>query len=168
MESKAVQKGVALPTKVDADSYNSLVRAAKLATIQLVESNFKITPEYFTKLEPSGRKRGFHCDIDNISIESDRRAFWAHLIWHTYVKLGKKFLFRLDCDYLCAYSAEFDQHANFDHVTEQNVTLFLERVGKVATYPYFRATASQFSWAANADLPMLPVLKSFPIRSAKK
>lgn len=156
------------PPKVDPDSYNSLVRAAKLVTIQLVESSFKVIPEYFSKASTQNKKRGFHCDLENITIDLEKGVFWTNFVWRTYVKDGRKTLFKLDCDYLCAYAAEELVPGSVAALEKRNVDLFLERIGKVATYPYFRAMASQYSWAANADLPMLPVLKSFPVSPPKK
>lgn len=154
--------------KINPESYNSLVRGAKLVTIQLVESKFKVIPEYFSKSDNQNKKRGFHCDLENISLSPGEGIFFANFVWHTYVKDGKKNLLELDCDYLCVYAAEELAPGSVAVLEKRNVDLFLERVGKVATYPYFRAMASQYSWAANADLPMLPVLKSFPVRPPKE
>ncbi len=44
--------------------------------------------------------------------------------------------------------------------SDEAVLVFVERVGKFATYPYFRAHCSQLSWESGADLPILPVIST--------
>lgn len=46
------------------------------------------------------------------------------------------------------------------HGTDSSaVEAFVGRVGPFTTFPYFRAFASQTSWASGAELPILPVLR---------
>jgi hypothetical protein len=46
--------------------------------------------------------------------------------------------------------------------SEDIIKMFIDHVGKTATYAYFRALFAQLDWSANLRSPPLPVLSFLP------
>jgi preprotein translocase subunit SecB len=72
--------------------------------------------------------------------------------WHVDVRKGKQKLVSVTATYSIIYR-------NVPRVEEEHAQAFLSRVGRFATYPYFRALVARLSAEANANLPILPVLR---------
>ncbi len=72
--------------------------------------------------------------------------------WDVTIKKGRKKLLVIEAVYLVVYQ-------NVPTVPEEPALAFLQKVGKFATYPYFRALVATLAAYARADIPILPVLK---------
>lgn len=140
------------------ERYNAIVDTAELGDIFLQTCVFDIQPEYFLarSLGKSGEgpkpKFRIYSSTEGVTFVSADGVVGANFIWQVKTKVGRKQLLKLRCVYVCYYSGLEGQD-------EEAAIAFLKRVGRFATYSYFRSYVSQISWASGADLPMLPVLR---------
>lgn len=137
--------------KVTAKEYNSIVSDANLASILLMESNFKLDTEYFSHKESA--KFEYVDELVNHVYGANVGVASGEFKWTITVKKGNKNLAKLQATYLVLYD-------NLEDKNEAAVRLFVERVAKFACYPYFRSHVSNMSWASNAALPLLPVISN--------
>lgn len=141
----------------DVAEYNGLVRDAELADIRLVDLKFNVKPEYFAGLrdEAEGKKaltRAFDSTISDLFHEEEARTIGGQFDWVTEVRSGKKKLLRIEARFLVVYG-------NVPEVSHEAKERYIQRVGRFATYPYFRSLVSQLAWESKAELPIMPVLK---------
>ncbi|TDK35212.1 hypothetical protein E2F50_13215 [Rhizobium deserti] len=141
----------------DVVEYNGLVRDAELIDIRLVDFKFNVKPQYFSALrdEAEGKKRlvrGFEGFMSDLFHEAEVGTLGGQFDWVTEVKVAKKRLLKIEARYLVVYG-------NVPEVSDEAKERYIQRVGKFATYPYFRSLVSQISWEAKAELPIMPVLK---------
>ena len=136
----------------DPEAYNVVARAAKLRHIALFQSHFTVESGYFSarRSENPPRPRyagefGTH-HFDASDGQAGCEWKWAITLTHE-----RKKLLSIEVVYLIAYDGLKD-------CDEQQVVRFLRRVGRFATYPYFRAHVSQLNWEARLDLPILPTI----------
>lgn len=139
----------------DAKAYNAVIGRALLRGIWLMESRFDMkpqaldgdapelrydvrTPEAEAVLEPSGALYGF------IEFSASARRKRQRIL-HVHAR------------YFVSYHVEGG--------CEQDIAeLFVQRVGRLAAYPYFRALAASLSGQAGVAMPPLPII-SFQPRS---
>lgn len=149
----------AVGTDVKPKEYNAVVRDAQLLDVVLNESYFKVEPEYVVSEESN---RSFHYKhnmrhhLDSVSILGKGRdggVVGADVVWDIRAKVGRKIGLKITAAYTVLYTG-LQEHS------DDAVMLFLERVAPVATYAYFRALVSQYNWAGEVDLPILPVYSS--------
>lgn len=150
----------------DPKAYNAVVKVAELGQIVLTECKFNITADYFKhrklgKSDRKGLKYSYGCNVNGLDFSPEQDAVGANFDWTLLAKSGRINVLKLYCSYVCFYSGVKDAN-------EAAAKAFAERVGKFATYPYFRAFASQISWASDADLPILSVLRESKRPSEKK
>jgi hypothetical protein len=134
----------------DHNAYKELTIAAQLRDIRLTNCEYAIKPEVFEALEDLenmvffGEPSGFHFDGETGLMVGNYR-------WTAEVKLGRKKVLKLVSEYLIAYTGL----SGFD---EDYVRFYFEKVGRFATYPYFRSNFSYHSSASGIMLPPLPSL----------
>lgn len=135
-------------------NYNRLVRQARLANLLLESVNFKISPEALgvnkglltrsiapkTNVLASGVADG-HCV--------------ANIVWEVTFRFKKRTIMKCTASYLISYEGVKD-------CSEETVKIFVEHVGKVATYAYFRSLFAQLDWASMTGSEPLPVLQLHP------
>ena len=145
--------------QVDPDTYNSIAKCARLLGIQLIESNFTVSPLYFE--ETSGKAPTL--DISDIHESFDEETGVATCIYEfeTFEKRGRKKAFSLKDKFVVYYRIDCE-------CDEMHATSFARRTGLMAIYPYFRAHLAQTSSLANADVPILPTIASMPVKSERK
>ncbi|ASP29929.1 hypothetical protein CHH26_06550 [Qipengyuania flava] len=145
--------------QVDPDTYNAVAKCARLLGIQLIESNFSVSPLFFE--ETSGKAPAI--DISDIHESFDEKTGVATCIYQleTFEKRGRKKAFSLKDKFVVYYRIDCE-------CDELHATSFARRTGLMAIYPYFRAHLAQTSSLANADVPILPTIASMPIKNAEK
>lgn len=134
------------------EAYNEVVESAELGDIRLVEMDFKVKPTYFEESERPKHRAKFNCNISNIAYDAESASLGGMIEWTVGIELGRKKLLSVKAVYIVIY----DSVPNVDQI---HIDAFFKKVGRFATYPYFRSAVSQLSWASRADLPTLPVLK---------
>ncbi len=141
-------------TDEQVEMFKKVSRSSNLRQISLIESAFKCElPVYFegkkeNNLEFSvgGELRFRHFDPN----EADGVVVYE---WEVLAKAGEDEAVKLNSTYVVSYDVPAD-------CDEKMVLMFLEQVGRIACYPYFRNQVSQKSWEANVELPILPVLST--------
>lgn len=144
-------------TPDDVQEYNNLVHEAELTDIRLVDLKFNAKPAYFAALrgENEGGKalvRAFDGKMSDIFYDKELSTLGGQFDWVTEVKVGGKKLLKVEARYLVVYG-------NVPSAPEKTRERYIQRVGKFATYPYYRALVSQISWESKTELPVMPVLK---------
>lgn len=132
------------------EDYKAVVNSAKLATINLVKCNFNIEEEYY--LETKAKKNTYSVKIHNGTYDDENGIAAGNFVWNLAVLSGRKKLLSLTADYLLVYE-------NIKDMKVDAVIAFVHKVGSFATYPYFRSHVSHMSWASNAELPIMPILR---------
>jgi hypothetical protein len=158
--STTVETEVAtVPTQADivqkrrAD-YNRLVRTARLANLLLEKVDFKISPEALG-IKETLLTRNLSPTTKVMSYGADDGTCVANVIWEVTFKYKSKIVVKCSASYLISYDGVKD-------CSQEVVTVFLEHVGKVATYAYFRALYAHLDWSANLHSQPLPVLQLQP------
>lgn len=136
--------------KFDNEVYSELTVAAILRDIKLIKNDYALKPSIFEALE----------DLDNMGFFGEPSGFFfrqeegvaiGNYKWTAEVKLGRKKVLKLVSEYLIAYSGL----ADFE---EDYVRFYFEKVGRFATYPYFRSGFSHHVSSSGIMLPPLPAL----------
>lgn len=134
--------------------YNKLVISARLLGLILEKVEFKILPDAVSA-DKSTLKRHFSPKTKIMSTGLDDGICVANITWDVGFKLKNKTVVKCVASYIISYAGVRD-------CTADGVTVFLENVGKVATYAYFRALYAQLDWSANLGSDPLPVIQFLP------
>lgn len=133
-------------------AYNDVVERAELSDIKLIDLNFKIKPVYFDPEVRDKAKRSFNVATSNFFYDEETLMLGGMFEWEVKAEAARKRIFVAKAVYLVVYD-------NVPNVGTVHSEAFLTRVGRFATYPYFRSLVSQVSWASGAEVPIMPVLK---------
>jgi hypothetical protein len=79
----------------------------------------------------------------------------ANIVWTIEIKQKRKRVVKCVASYIVLYGGIKD-------CPEDMVQMFVDHVGKTATYAYFRALYAHLDWSANLRSPPLPVLHIQP------
>lgn len=134
----------------DNDVYKELTIAARLQDIRLISCDYSIKPEVFETIEDV-ENMGFFGEPSGFHFDGETGVMIGHYRWTAEIKLGRKKVLKLVSEYLIAYtglSGFEDHYARF----------YFEKVGRFATYPYFRSDFSYHSSSSGIMLPPLPSL----------
>jgi hypothetical protein len=139
------------------EAYNAVVADAELSDIRLVSVDFRIRPEYYDlvrneKVKKLKLKRTFAGEFSNFSFDPKTKMLGGQFEWSISTVSARKKPLQVTVVYFIAYK-------NVPDVDITHSKAFISRVGRFATYPYFRALVSQLSWESKANLPTMPVLK---------
>lgn len=138
------------------EAYNAIVGAATLGDIKLVDLNFNVKTKYFD--ESKKAKASYDHEISEIHYDAESQTLGGMFSWRVTVEKGRSKALLVRAVYLVIYD-------NVPDVGAVHAEAYFRRVGRFATYPYFRTTVSQLSWASGAELPILPVLREPPRKS---
>ncbi len=141
--------------QIDPEMFNSIARCAKLLAIQLIESNFNISPGFFD--EDLEGKLNLEVTSLNESFDADRRVSTCIFQFENSQKKGRRKVFSLKDTFAVFYKIPIE-------CDEFHALAFVRRTGLLACYPYFRAHAAQTASLANAEMPILPTVASMPIK----
>ncbi len=146
------------PNKMDPQTYNSLVARANLRSIRMTVSKFEMKPEALD-LDPDAWQNNVTAGLLESFLESESGSLYGVLGFEVVCRQARRKVLSINATYLISYriDGECDQPA---------CELFVERVGKIATYPYFRALVASLTSQAGLIMRPLPVL-SFAPRSVE-
>lgn len=138
----------------DAEAYNEVARAAKLERIALYRSNFVVLPDYFGSMdEKNGPKPSYGSRFGTYYFDVESGRATCEWKWRINVREKRKRTLTIEVVYLLMYGGLKD-------FSEKNVVRYMRRVGRFASYPYFRAHVSQLNWEAGTNLPILPTIST--------
>jgi len=136
------------------NQYNKVVRLAKLSSLLLEKIDFKILPEALTA-KSSELKRDLNVKTKVMGYDSESGDCVASIVWSVEIKKKRKRVVKCGAGYIVVYQEIKD-------CPEDMVQMFIDHVGKTATYAYFRALYAHLDWSANLRSPPLPVLHIQP------
>jgi hypothetical protein len=135
-------------------NYNRLVRTARLASIILENVNFKILPEALG-VNKSLLKRNLGVSTKVMSDGLIDGTCVANITWTVQYKFKSRSIVKCTVSYIISYDG-------IENCSEETVGIFVENVGKVATYAYLRALYAHLDWSANLGSPPLPIVQFLP------
>jgi hypothetical protein len=140
-------------------AYNSVVAAARLSGIYLVSAKFDVEAHFFE--DSSSHDLEFGGEVHACEFDEQSTNAMGFFDWWVQAMAGDKVVLR----FAARYAARYD---GFNGKDTRAVRAFVERVGRFATYPYFRALAAQMSWESAAGLPPMPILREDTLATARK
>lgn len=139
---------------VDPAAYNALVGRAVLTNIRLSETRYDIKPDALSTDPATWRKEVRAEPVEVFADEESGRLLGSFLFELTCRHRRRKILF-CSARYLVSYRV----HGGCE---PEIGALFVERVGKVVVYPYFRATVAQLTAQSAVQMPPLPIISLAP------
>jgi hypothetical protein len=141
--------------------YNAVVDRAELASISLIEVNFKVRPEHFADGErsPAGKLR-YGIAVEEASFNAETGCGGVFLDCEAASRKGRKNSVQCKAKYFVGYR-------NMVGCDEAAAKAFMSRVGRFTCYPYFRSLLATLNWSADTQLPALPVLRE-PVPGYRK
>src|SRR5438876_4598470 len=141
-----------IPDKIK--QYNRAVRLAKLTSILLEKVDFKISPEALVA-DRSELKRELNVKTEILSYEAASGDCTASIVWTIAMMRKRKRVTKCTANYIVLYE-------EIKECTEDVIQMFIDNVGKTATYAYLRALYAHLDWSANLGSPPLPVIQFQP------
>jgi hypothetical protein len=134
--------------------YNKAVRLAKLSSILLEKINFQISPDAL-RGKQSEYQRELNVKTEILHYDAASGDCIANISWTITMKFKRKRVAKCVANYVVIYS-------EIKECPEDTVQMFIDHVGKTATYAYFRALYAHLDWSANLGSPPLPVVHFNP------
>lgn len=148
------------PHKADATAFNSVTGRTVLRGIRLTDTRFDMKPDALvTDGVWQNAMRGE--SIETFS-EPDTGRLYGIFLFEVVCRQRRKRVLSVTAHYVVSYQVA----GPFD---EEIGALFVERVGRVAAYPYFRALVANLVSQAGMQMPPLPIISAAPrnVTSAK-
>jgi len=150
------------------EDFNNVVKSARLARIFMTSSTFVSEPGYFDNEGSGSFEHNLDHNLTVIENDSEEGRIAAIFKWKIFVtdrvakdagehikgeSCGKADpVLSIEASYVIAYE-------QIEGGSEDAMKLFMEKVGRMATYPYFRSHVSHINGEAEANLPLLPILR---------
>jgi hypothetical protein len=134
--------------------YNKATRLAQLGSILLEKVDFQVSPAALGGGDPD-LKRELNVETEIMMYDSESGSCVARIRWTVVFRDKRKKVASSKANYVVVYR-------NLKGFPEDIIKMFIDHVGKTATYAYFRALFSQLDWSANLRSPPLPVLSFSP------
>jgi hypothetical protein len=152
VRTPAVQEGQSVENK--RANYNRLVRTARLRSIILDDVRFKIMPEALG-VNKALLKRDLNVSTRLMSSGLTDGTCVGNIIWRVQYRFQKRTTVKCTASYIISYDG-------IGNCSEETVAIFIDNVGKVATYAYLRALYAHLDWSANLGSPPLPIVQFLP------
>jgi preprotein translocase subunit SecB len=142
------------PHKVNAGAYNSVVERAVLGSIRLTECRFDMKPEAI-ELDPSTWRKDIRGDVAQVFVDTENGRLAGIFLFEVIFRYRRKRVLTVSAKYLVIYKVVGDIESEIGE-------LFVERVGRVVTYPYFRSVVATLTAQAGIQIPPLPIISLAP------
>jgi hypothetical protein len=143
--------------KPDAATYNAIIGRATLRGIWMTESRFDMKPQALSMGDEM--KHDIRSQSADAVVEAESGIVYGFIRFEASSRHKRQRLVNVSAQYFLSY--------HVDGGCEQDLAnLFIERVGRLAAYPYFRALAASLASQAGVQLPPLPIM-SFQPRSVE-
>lgn len=136
----------------DVEGYNTVVAKAELGFIRLKNLEFSVTDQYVPKSDATD-KRSYDVKMVGFVYSSEDGFAAGTFRWVVKITREKKVAVKTIATYEVLYTG-------IKELKEDNVRKYVQRIGKVGAYPYFRALMSHLDVEAGTRLPPLPVLRA--------
>jgi len=141
--------------KPESSEYNTIVNAATIEDVRLVESAFSVEPDYFADDDEVEREFSRGISESDVTYAKKENVLSASFEFAIEVQRDQAILLKCRARYIVFFSF-------IEEVDKEAAVFFAKRTGRNAAYPYFRQYVAAQSWASGAELPILPILKSGP------
>ena len=138
---------------VDAQVYNALIGRATQRGIYLTETRIDMTPQAL-ELDDGGLNHTIRPSDIEVTIETDG-VISGIVRFEAISRRKRRRVIYVSARYFVSYHVE----GGCDQAMAE---LFLDRVGKLAAYPYFRALVGSLVAQAGTRVPALPILTFQP------
>lgn len=156
MPAKKSVKKVAPKTAVQLDpsKYRTVLAQAELIDVKLTDLNFKVDPAFFAaSAKKSAEQREFSFRARSVSIDPSGTAIGV-FEGSLSARHERKVVLALSAEFVVVFDVK-------DVSYEAEIEAYVEQVGRLAAYPYYRQLVASTSNMANARLPTLPVIKEW-------
>jgi hypothetical protein len=120
-------------------------------SLLLERVEFKITPESLG-VNKALLSRDLIGKTEVMASGSDDGTCIANIVWNINIRFKKRVLIKCVASYIVTYEG-------MNGFTADVIQLFVDSVGKAATYAYFRAMYAHLDWSANLGSPPLPIMQ---------
>lgn len=136
----------------DQAKYAGVSQNAKLSELRLITVDYKVSTEaLFNSLHELNPKFSFEGTASAFDFSADDGRVFGVYEWVAAVKAGRKNAIRSKCSYFLIYSGLQEHDPEY-------VRLYFEKIGRFASYPYFRAQFASDVASSGVFLPPLPSL----------
>jgi hypothetical protein len=136
-------------------NFNRLVRQARLSNLLLESLTYKIHPEAIGGVNKALLTRSIAPKTTVMSSGVTDGHCVANIVWEVTFRFKRRTVMKCAASYIISYEGIRD-------CSEETITIFVEHVGKVATYAYFRSLYAQLDWASMSGSEPLPILQLHP------
>lgn len=135
------------------DIYYAVTRCAALRDICLVESAFSARVEEvrFAQINDDPLHNSFGEEPPDISFDKESGLAIGRFKWSVEIRRKREKLLRLKAQFIVVYSG-------LEKCESDYVYLYVHKVGRFASYPYFRSHFATQTASAGVMLPPLPAL----------
>jgi hypothetical protein len=142
------------PHKVNAGAYNNVVERALLKSIRLTETRFNMKPEAL-ELDLSVWPKDIRGEVEEVFFDRDNDRLAGIFVFEVIFRSRRKRVLVVSTKYLVTYKVVGDVETDIGE-------LFVERVGRVVAYPYFRSVVATLAAQAGLQMPPLPIISLAP------
>lgn len=139
---------------VDAKVYNAAVGNATLRGIWMTESRFDLNPQALETEPDVPLSHTLRTHKPEVSVDQDG-TIRGFVRFEAASRRRRKRVLHVSAKYFISYRVE-------GGCDQRMAELFMDRVGKLAAYPYFRALVASLAAQAGAQVPTLPILSFKP------
>ena len=139
--------------KINPATYNDVVGRTQIRSIRLLESKFEIKPDAIG-VDPSEWRKAVEFELGDV-VTSDQGGLYGVLHFTLTCRIGRKRIIQSAAKYLASYRVN-------GGCSQENGEVFIERVGRVAVYPYFRSLVASLVAEAGLQMPPLPMISLAP------
>jgi len=142
------------PRDVNVASYNSVVGRTEMRGIRLLGSKFEIKPEA-VEIDSSEWRKSVAYERGDVVITPDSGRLYGILQFEVVGRHGRKKVLHASGQYLLTYHVQGE-------CPQEDGEVFIDRVGRVAAYPYFRSLVATLVSQAGLQMPPLPMISLAP------
>ncbi len=152
MSETVVETNISESFVFDLAKYEQVSKAARLREVKLVSSSYHVKPQAFAVSEDDDKvKKKFMGKVVQFHLDADAGIAWGRLEWLAEVKISRQTVIKLVAEYLLVYS-------EVDGCDPEHTSYYFKKVGRFATYPYFRALFSHHIGETGIAMAPLPTL----------
>lgn len=140
--------------KVDAAAYNSVVGRTVLRGIRLTESRFDVKPEAL-EVDTGNWRNAIKSEVVEVHTDCESGRLYGMFQFEVVCRHQRRRLLVASAKYLVSYQVAGECDAEIGQ-------LFVERVGRVVAYPYFRALVAVLASQSGVTMPLLPIVSLAP------
>lgn len=133
--------------------YNQAIGRTTLRGIWMTSCQFDVKPEAVGRSDLA-LKRAMKVQVDEAVILEDGRMY-GFISYEASSRLQRQKLIKVQAKYFVSYHCQ----GGCDQATAD---MFMDRVGRLAAYPYFRSLAATLTSQAGVHSPPLPMLSFQP------